>query len=112
MREEILKLLREFVDFYSKYEVDIQFCNHRFPPSIIKVSYLHPLPFDPFHRKTKEDLKRIAHYFLFVASINQCKVIGRAENAREIIGRLYEHLGPEGICPECWEKHADEIDGY
>jgi len=37
MREEILELLKEFFDFYSMCEVDIQ--NHRFPPSIIKVIF-------------------------------------------------------------------------
>ena len=43
--------------------------------------------------KTDEGIKRVAHYFLLVASITETKLIGRAENARAVMIHLHRILG-------------------
>lgn len=81
--EDIIPLIKEFVDRNSKIK-DLQF-DPNIPPK---------LPFDPYS-KSYQDKKRIAHYFLLVASIDEGNVIGRAEYARKLLVYLHKKFGDE-----------------
>ena len=52
------------------------------------------LLFDPFG-KSYEEKKRIAHYFLLVASITETELIGRAENSRALTIHTHRLLGDD-----------------
>lgn len=81
--EEIIPLLREFVERNSHIK-DLQF-DPNVPPRLL---------FDPYS-KDYEDRKRIAHYFLLVASIDEGNVVGRAEYARRLMVYLHRKLGDD-----------------
>jgi hypothetical protein len=49
---------------------------------------------DPFG-KSYEEKKRIAHYFLLVASITETELIGRTENSRALMIHIHKTLGDE-----------------
>ncbi|MGD0549252.1 MAG: DUF2400 family protein [Candidatus Bathyarchaeia archaeon] len=49
------------------------------------------LPFDPYSEDLLER-KKIAHYFLLVASVDEGNVIGEADNARKLLVRLHSAL--------------------
>jgi len=54
-------------------------------------SFSEPLYLDPF-TKSYFGRKKIAHYFLLVASITESTLIGRAENARALLTYLHKVL--------------------
>lgn len=93
--------IRKFVGAHS-HIVDIQFYSWdavtRSPwfPEYTDLNPLtvepYPLPLDPFN-KNENAKQETSHYFLLVASIDQSGILGKAENARELVARLYEHLG-------------------
>lgn len=73
-------LLTKYVNSKSKV-VDLQF-DPTIPPS---------LPFDPYSEDPFER-KKIAHYLLLVASLDEGNVIGEADNARKLLVRLHSVL--------------------
>jgi len=79
--EEIRSLLQEFVKRNS-HAVDIQW-DPRLRPR---------LPINP-HSRDYRNRNKVAHYFLLVASIDESKIIGRAENARRLLVHLYRTYG-------------------
>jgi len=50
------------------------------------------LLFDPYAKSYRER-KKIAHYFLLVASITETKIVGRAENSRGLMRTIHSFLG-------------------
>ena len=52
------------------------------------------LLFDPFGR-SYEEKKRIAHYFLLVASITETELVRRTENSRALMIHIHKTLGDE-----------------
>ena len=79
--EEIIPTLMEFVNRNSNI-AGIQW-DLRMRPRLL----INP------YSEVYEERKRTAHYFLLVASINESKVIGRAENARRLIVYLHKKFG-------------------
>ncbi|MEM3641326.1 MAG: DUF2400 family protein [Candidatus Bathyarchaeia archaeon] len=79
----IEELIRIFVRNNSNV-VDIQFDGKISPK----------LPINPRSKDFKE-MKKTAHYLLLAASINEYKVVGRAENVRRILTHLHNALGDE-----------------
>jgi len=79
--EEIIPLLKEFVKRNSCVK-DLQF-DPNIPPK---------LQFDPYSQ-SYEEKRKIAHYFLLVASIDEGNIIGRAENARRLLVCLHRKFG-------------------
>jgi len=71
-------LLKDFVERNSNIK-DIQF-DPRVPPKLL---------IDPYS-KDYEEKRKVAHYFLLVASIDEGNVIGRAENARRLMVYLHQ----------------------
>ena len=101
--EDIIPKLREFVERNSNI-VDLQF-NPKLPPKLL---------IDPWS-KDYESKKRIAHYFLLVASIDEEGVIGGAENARYLMVELHKKYGEvlfEISEPERFEKEIIECKRY
>lgn len=101
--ENIIPKLREFVERNSNI-VDLQF-NPKLPPKLL---------IDPW-AKDYESKKRVAHYFLLVASIDEEGVIGRAENARYLMVELHKKYGKalfEISEPEKFEKEIIECKSY
>jgi len=74
------KDLKDFIEKCSQIP-DLQFDSEIDPP----------LPINPYS-KNLEDKIKIAHYFLIVASIDEGNLVGRAENARILVVRLYKLL--------------------
>ena len=56
------------------------------------------LLFDPY-AKSYSERKKIAHYFLLVASITETKLIGRAENSRGLMIQIHSFLGDDCFKP-------------
>jgi len=79
--EDITSKLREFVERNSNIAC-LQW-DPRLPPRLL---------IDPWS-KDYGSKKRIAHYFLLVASIDETRVIGRAENARCLMVELHKKFG-------------------
>jgi len=79
--EEIIPTLREFVHRNSNI-AGIQW-DPRMRPRLL----INP------YSEVYEEKKRTAHYFLLAASINESKVIGRAENARRLVVHLHKKFG-------------------
>ena len=79
--EDIIQLLREFVDQNSNI-IGLQW-DPRLPPRLL---------INPYSEDYEERIK-IAHYFLLVASVDEGRVIGRAENARVLLVHLHEKFG-------------------
>jgi len=52
------------------------------------------LLFDPYS-KSYSERKKIAHYFLLVASITETKLIGRSENSRGLMVQIHSVLGED-----------------
>jgi hypothetical protein len=50
-----------------------------------------PLPFDPYSEDPSER-RRIAHYLLLVASVDEGNVVGEADNARRLMVGLHSFL--------------------
>jgi len=101
--KDIIPMLREFVERNSNI-VDLQF-DPRLPPKLL---------IDP-RSKDYESRKRTAHYFLFVASIDEGRVIGRAENARSLMVELHKKYGErlfEISEPEKFEKEIIKCKSY
>jgi hypothetical protein len=74
-------LLTEYVNQKSNV-VDLQFDPTSKPP----------LPFDPYSEDPIEQ-RRIAHYLLLVASVDEGNVVGTADNARKLLVALHSVLG-------------------
>jgi hypothetical protein len=51
-----------------------------------------PLPFDPYSEDSSER-RKIAHYLLLVASVDEGNVVGEADNARKLLVGLHSILG-------------------
>ncbi|HIQ32135.1 MAG TPA: DUF2400 family protein [Methanothermococcus okinawensis] len=83
MERELIELLKRFVEKHSNTP-DLQFDPDR-PPK---------LPIDPYSTDPRER-RRTAHYLLLVASIDEGNVVGRADNARKLLVRLYQHFGED-----------------
>jgi hypothetical protein len=56
------------------------------------------LLFDPY-AKSYSERKKIAHYFLLVASITETRLIGRAENSRGLMIQIHSFLGNDCFRP-------------
>ena len=57
------------------------------------------LLFDPY-AKSYSERKKIAHYFLLVATITETKLIGRAENSRALMIQIHSFLGDDCFAPD------------
>lgn len=79
--EEITSLLREFVNRNSTI-AGIQW-DPRMRPRLLM---------NPFSG-VYEERKKTAHYFLLVASVNESKISGRAENARRLLVVIHKTNG-------------------
>jgi len=80
--EELIRLLREHVIRYSGV-IDIQLDPDLDPP----------LPFNPYSQNRRPE--KISHYFLLVASIDEGNIVGRAENARLVVSKMYKYFGED-----------------
>lgn len=80
MDRELIEFLKKFVEINS-YTPDLQF-----DPSIDPIIPIYPYSHDLRKRR------KTAHYLLLVASIDEGNVVGRSENARELLVRLYQHF--------------------
>lgn len=83
MDRELIELLKRFVEKHSNTP-DLQFDPDK-PPK---------LPIEPYSTDPRER-RRTAHYLLLVASIDEGNVVGRADNARKLLVRLYQHFGED-----------------
>lgn len=81
MDQELLMLLKKFIEQNSS-RPDLQFDPNIKPR----------LPINPYS-KNYDEKRRVAHYFLLVASIDEGRLVGRADNARKLMVRLYNSLG-------------------
>ncbi len=81
MTDELLSLLVKFVDMNSDV-VDVQW-DRRMSPRLL----LNP------YSENFEEKKRVAHYFLLVASILEDEVVGFPENARMLLIHLHKAFG-------------------
>ena len=95
--EDIIPKLREFVERNSNV-VDLQW-DPRIPPKLL---------IDPWS-KNYESKKELAHYFLLVASVDETRVIGRAENARCLIVELHRKFGKKLFEIFEPEKFVEEV---
>jgi hypothetical protein len=77
-------LMKELLKNYVIQNQDV--CSSQWDPNISA-----KLLFDPY----LADEKLVSHYFLLVASITETLLIGRAENARDLIIRLHKALGDD-----------------
>ena len=78
--KDILPMLKEFVERNSTIK-SLHF-DSRLPPKLL----INP------YSKDYEEKKKVAHYFLLVASIDESKVIRTAENARALMVHLHTKL--------------------
>ncbi|HIP90321.1 MAG TPA: DUF2400 family protein [Candidatus Nanopusillus sp.] len=78
---KLIELLKKFVEIHS-HTPDLQF-----DPYIDPVIPIYPYSQDPRERR------RTAHYLLLVASIDEGKIVGKSENARKLLVRLYQYFG-------------------
>jgi predicted RNase H-like HicB family nuclease len=79
--EDVIPLLKKFVIRNSEI-VDLQF-DSKIPPKLL----INP------RSKDYQSKKKIAHYFLLVNSIDESRVIGRAENSRCLMVELHKKFG-------------------
>ena len=95
--EEITPLLREFVNRNSTI-AGIQW-DPRMRPRLL----INP------YSEVYEQRKKTARYFLSVASVDETKVIARAENARRLLVLLHKTFGDDLLKVSEAKKFEDEI---
>jgi hypothetical protein len=81
MALNVVSHLTEYVNLKSNV-IDLQFDPVRQPT----------LPFDPYSSDVSER-RKIAHYLLLVASVDESNVVGIADNARALLVALHSILG-------------------
>jgi len=79
----VRKLLIEYVNAKSN-EVDLQFDPRLYPP----------LPYDPCSKDPRVQ-RKVAHYLLLVASLDEGNIVGEAGNARKLLVGCYSILKEE-----------------
>jgi len=79
--QEIVSLIKQYVKDHSR-TVDLQFDSKKEPK----------LPIDIYSSNYREK-KKVAHYLLLVASVDEFRLVGKAENARRFLVYLYQRLG-------------------
>lgn len=93
--EEIKSLLREFVERNSNV-VGIQWDLRLLPRLLIN-------PYSKDYGKRR----KAAHYFLLVASVDESRVIGMAENARKLLVHLHKRFGDK-LFEVCESKELED----
>lgn len=81
--EKIIPLLKEYVNRnYNKAHIQ---GDRKMSPKLL---------INPFS-KDYEERRKVAHYFLFVASVIESKIVGRAENARRLLIHFHKTYGDD-----------------
>ena len=96
-KEKIRCLLKQFVERNSNV-TGIQWDPEMYPKLLIKP-----------YSKDYEERRRTAHYFLLVASVDESRVIGRAENARALLIHLHKRFRDKLFNISRAEKFEKEV---